>query len=113
MKTFAEWLDALRLSEKVVLVEGKNDARALIALGITNVVVLKGKPLFEVVDSLDGDDFVILTDLDAAGKSLYKEVKDLLVRRGKRVDTVFREFLFRETKLSHIEGIVSYFSEEL
>ena len=113
MNTLAEWLSALQCSEKTILVEGKNDAHALRELGVIRVIVLKGRPLFETIESLEVAEFIILTDLDAAGKALYKEVKGLLVKHGKKVDTVFREFLLRETKLSHIEGLPAYLRNNL
>jgi len=106
-----DWLDQLRDSRKLILVEGEKDKDALRKLDVNNVVALSRKPLFKFIEdiSLKHKEVVILTDLDRAGKKLYNILKIGLQKHGVKVDNKFRETLFRETRLSHIEGIFNYF----
>ena len=65
-----EHLEKIRDSGILVIVEGKNDRKALAEFGITNVMVLYGKALFEVVEEVEArtKECIILTDLDKKGK---------------------------------------------
>lgn len=109
-------IEALKIKNILIIVEGKKDKAALRNLGLTNVVTLEG-PLFEnverIVESISGarkkqNNAIILTDLDPEGKKLYSRLKKDLSERGVEIDDRFREFLFRKTKLRQIEGMDTY-----
>ncbi len=105
-----EHLEKIRDSGILVIVEGKNDRKALAEFGITNVMVLYGKALFEVVEEVEArtKECIILTDLDKKGKQLYGKLNSKLGQMGVKIDNKFRHFLFRKTKLRQIEGLATY-----
>ncbi|MFH1408642.1 MAG: toprim domain-containing protein [Nanoarchaeota archaeon] len=111
--TLEDWIAFLKESEKVIVVEGKKDIRALTYFDIP-ALALEGGSVLEMAERITEEhkDCIILTDLDKEGKRLYAMLKDYLSRMGVRVDTFFREWLFRETKLRQIEGLVSYARKE-
>lgn len=104
-----EWAEKLAESGKIIIVEGKKDREALESLGIENIITLK-KPLYCIVEEVaeKSKGAVILTDFDKKGKELYGRLKKDLSRNGVKVDSHFREFLQKSTRLSHIEGLKSY-----
>ncbi|MFH1063484.1 MAG: hypothetical protein V1729_00220 [Candidatus Woesearchaeota archaeon] len=107
-----DWLEKLKSSPKLIIVEGIKDKSALIKLGIPKQrIITLTKPIFAVAEDTAAltKDIILLTDLDIEGKKLYTDLKQNLTRLGIQVDTYFREFLFRNSKLSHIEGIDTYF----
>jgi 5S rRNA maturation endonuclease (ribonuclease M5) len=109
-----DWLDKLKSSEKLIIVEGTKDKAALVKLGVAEERIFTiNKPIFALAEDLAemSKKIIILTDLDEEGKKLYAELKRNLTRIGVEVDNYFREFLFRNSKLSHIEGIDTYFSK--
>ena len=103
------WLEKLKNSDKIIIVEGPNDKRALRAAGIKSVriITLSKKALFEIAEEVSNKtkDCIILTDLDSKGKKLYGTLSSNLQRLGVRIDNYFREWLFRNTKLRQIEGL--------
>jgi 5S rRNA maturation endonuclease (ribonuclease M5) len=103
LKKFVE-----KATEQIVIVEGIEDKKALVSLGITNIITLR-KPIFYVVEAVvkSSKECVILTDLDSEGKKLFHRLYHELGQFGVKIDNRFREFLFR-TKLRQIEGIVKY-----
>ena len=105
-----EWLAGLREEDAPIVVEGPKDFSALEGFGIRNVVTLSREPLYKVVEGIAASSkrVIILTDLDKEGKRLYSKLKQGFDRAGVQVDTVYREWLFRETELSHIEGLAAY-----
>ena len=111
MKDIEEFLSKLR--DKFVIVEGQKDKKALLEFGINNVVTLTKKPIFELAEEISKitDEVVILTDLDKEGKRLYSKLKDNFCRLGIKVDDRVRTFLFKETKLTHIQGLVNYINK--
>lgn len=104
-----EWLENLRQSSKLIIVEGINDKKALEEVGAKRIITLK-KALFEVVEEIakQEKEVVILTDLDKKGQEFYGKLKKGLEERGVKIDSYFREFLFKNTELRHIEGLVHY-----
>jgi 5S rRNA maturation endonuclease (ribonuclease M5) len=88
------------------IVEGPNDKRALEKLGFTRVTHLKG-PLYVVVEAIEDEEVLLLTDLDDHGKHLYRKLYDELTRRGVRVNNRLRRMLF-QTPVRHIEGLAGY-----
>jgi 5S rRNA maturation endonuclease (ribonuclease M5) len=103
------WIEILKKSDSIIIVEGKKDLAALERLGIINAKELKG-PIFEFCENISKDhkEAILLTDLDSEGKRLYSIIKENLERNKVKVDNSFRNFLFRETVLKHIEGLDSY-----
>lgn len=103
-------IEKIKTSNTLVIVEGKKDRKALKKLGITNIIELSKKPLFEIVEniSLNNKECIILTDLDNEGKQLYGKLNSGLQQHGVKVNNKFRKFLFRNTKLRQIEGINNY-----
>lgn len=97
-------------SHILIIVEGFKDKRALQGLGISNVFSLDRMPLYKAVETVvrKAEECMILTDLDREGKKLYARLSHDLQRHGVRVDTSFREFLFRHTSLRQIEGLPRY-----
>jgi len=109
MENIEDWIEALKNSEKVIIVEGPNDQKALEHFGIKKIVTLSRKPLFHIIEDVAATekDVIILTDFDKKGKELYGKLYSGLSRLGVRIDNKFREFLFLQ-KLSHIEGLKRY-----
>lgn len=104
-----QWIEKLRKEKKLIVVEGIKDKKALEILGIMNIITLK-KPLYAVVEEIvsKAKEVILLTDLDPKGKELFARLSKDLQKQGVKIDNKFREFLFKETKLRQIEGIVSY-----
>ena len=102
-----------KLEEKgiPVIVEGKKDKRAMESLGLRNILMLDGRPLFDICESIQAKEVAILTDLDTEGRKLYSSIYKTLVRRGIKVDNKLRLMLFK-AKLSHIEGLDSYLQKQ-
>ncbi len=108
MENIAEWIKNLSSSSAAIIVEGKNDEKALRSIGAENTIIkLSKKPLFKIAEDTAKmhDRVVILTDLDKKGKQYYIVLKNDLQRLGVEIDNIFREWLIRNTKISHIEGI--------
>lgn len=111
MKNLQEWVEELKNSDKYIIVEGPNDRKSLQSFGIKHIITLSRKAIYKVVEELveKADEVVILTDLDKEGKQLYGKLSHDLKRHGIKVDMKFREWLFKETKLRQIEGLVRYY----
>ncbi len=90
-----------------VIVEGHNDKKALRELGIESIFTLN-LPLFKIVERVKGKEVVILTDLDKKGKQLYRRIQHDCIHHGIKINNKLRHFLFRETELTHIEGLPTY-----
>ncbi len=110
-----EIINKIRESNKIVIVEGREDKIALKKLGISNIIQLNKNPMYVVVEECisRGEDVIILTDLDKKGKELYGKLNHDLQRFGVKVDNRLREFLFRNTKLRQIEGLSNYIDRRL
>lgn len=105
------FIDKVKDSNIIVIVEGKKDRIALQKLGINNIVELSKKPIFQIVEDVanSNEECVILTDLDKKGKEIYGKLNSNLQKNGVKINNKFREFLFKHTKLRQIEGIGTYF----
>ena len=103
-------IEKIKNSDILIVVEGKKDKAALQKLGLSNIIELNKKPLFQIIEEIadSNSECVILTDLDKEGKHLYSKLNSNLQKNGVKVNNKFREFLFKHTKLRQIEGIDSY-----
>ncbi|MFQ5474820.1 MAG: toprim domain-containing protein [Candidatus Nanoarchaeia archaeon] len=111
METLEEWLDALKGSDKHIIVEGNNDKAALVKLGIPKkrISVICGAH-FKFVEYISHHKrIILLVDLDAEGRRIYRRLKTDLQHHGVQIDNKFREFLFKDTRLRQIEGLYSYY----
>lgn len=104
------FIEKIKESNTLIIVEGKKDKIALQKFGINNIVELNKKALFQIVEEIadSHNDCIILTDLDKKGKEIYGKLNSDLQRNGVKIDNRFREFLFKNTKLRQIEGLDSY-----
>src|SRR3989338_6129736 len=104
------FIEKIRENNTLIIVEGKKDRTALQKLGISNIIELNKKPLFQIVEDVanSNKECIILTDLDKKGKEIYGKLNSNLQRNGVKVNNKFREFLFKHTKLRQIEGVDSY-----
>ncbi len=103
-----DWIKKLKeiQSEAIILVEGKNDKKALAKFSIKNVLDLSGKRYADLVDLLEGktEKVVLLFDLDPHGERINEKVKELLTSQGFEVIEDFRNFL-RKLNIIHIEDL--------
>ncbi len=111
MENFSEWINGIKESNKLVIVEGKNDKIALEKLGIHNVHDLNYALYKETeIIAKKAKEVIILTDLDKEGRKLYGRLKKDLCKKGVSVDRKYREFLFGRN-IAHIEGLFTYLSK--
>ncbi len=98
----------LRATKAIIIVEGKKDQKALKQLKIDSITIKK--PVYQLVEEITEKytDCIILTDLDSEGKKLYRILKNNLEKYKIKVNNKFRNFLIKNTKLSQIEGLVTY-----
>ena len=103
-------IEKIKDSNALIIVEGKKDREALQKLGISNIVELSKKPLFQIVEDIadSNDECIILTDLDSKGKEIYGKLNSNLQKHGVKINNKLRDFLFKQTKLRQIEGIGHY-----
>ena len=99
------FLEEIKKENKLVIVEGINDKRALQSFGIKRVKTLSRRALYKVVEEVKDKEVVMLVDLDNAGKKLYAKLKHEFSQRGVKVDNELRHFLFKKTRLRQIEGL--------
>src|SRR3989344_3193873 len=102
-----EWFKKLKETNKLIIVEGKKDKKVLQELGCKKIITISNS-LFLTIDKIDSEEVIILTDLDKEGKNLYSVIKKSLQKKGVKIDNKFREFLFKNTEISHIEGLKNY-----
>ena len=103
-----DWIKKLKeiQEEAIILVEGKNDKRALLRFSIKNVLDLSGKRYADILDMLENktEKVVLLFDLDSHGERINSKMKDLLTSQGFEVIEDFRNFL-KELNIIHIEDL--------
>jgi 5S rRNA maturation endonuclease (ribonuclease M5) len=80
------------LEDKLIIVEGKMDKKALKTLGLKDIIAINGRPLYEVAEvALSAKkQVVILTDFDTKGREIAKKLKYLLQRQGKSPNSELR-----------------------
>ena len=107
-----------RLNQKAdggipIIVEGRNDRRALNRLGIRGEIIPvknSSKGLADILDEVQGSSAVIFVDFDDEGVTLGKIIKEHLEERGVKVDYLLwrqiGKLLRRNVK--DVEGIPSF-----
>lgn len=114
---FIEYLNSLN-ERTVIIVEGKNDTKALVEIGVSLVsgklITLSGMSLDEVVDLVYLEPkIILLVDFDPEGKRIRQKLKHEIQRRkghGK-IDPYPRQLLyqfFRSTRINEIEELKQF-----
>jgi 5S rRNA maturation endonuclease (ribonuclease M5) len=106
IKKLLELFKIAQNKNTLVIVEGKNDKKALKNLGFLNIITL-ATPLYQIVETISDDEIIILTDFDSKGIELYKKIKSDCSQRGIAIDNSIRSYL-RKSDLVHIEGLDSF-----
>ncbi len=103
-------IEKIKQSNILMVVEGKKDKKALEKLGLSNIIELERKPLYQIVEEISelNKEVIILTDLDKKGKEIYGKLNNDLQKRGIKVRNELRNFLFKNTKLRQVEGLYTY-----
>ena len=86
---FYNCIEKLRKEHMLIIVEGKNDKKALQHFDLENIVTL-ATPLYKILEMMWKEKVVILTDFDRKGKQLYKKIKSLCSQRGIYIDDTLR-----------------------
>ncbi|MDD5253950.1 MAG: toprim domain-containing protein [Candidatus Nanoarchaeia archaeon] len=102
-----DYIDKINEKKLLVIVEGKNDEKALKEIGIKKIYAINRKAIYRVIEDINEKEVVILTDLDKEGKKIYSMLRTGLQRRGIRINNELRDFLFK-TELRQIEGLPGY-----
>jgi 5S rRNA maturation endonuclease (ribonuclease M5) len=98
-------LSELKEDERVKIVEGIKDKRALEYFGIKNIRMLHGNSLAKLTSSIK-QDAILLVDFDRTGKIIAKRLADLLKNESIHVDLNYRRDLRKYAKISEIEELV-------
>lgn len=116
METIQDWIQKLKEYDGIIIVEGPKDKKILQKLiGMKQIYILSKKPLYAIVEEIAAKtkNVAILTDLDEKGKELFARLRTNLQKYGMHIDHTFREFLFKKTNISHIEGLETYIQNNL
>ena len=105
------------LSDYMVIVEGKNDEKALKRLGQRNIIAINRRPLYRVAGIADSknNEVVILTDFDDKGKELNSKlssfIKNVKINSGlrKRFGSLG---IYRIEDLKNLVDIMDSFKED-
>jgi 5S rRNA maturation endonuclease (ribonuclease M5) len=97
------------LKEKLVIVEGKKDKKALNRLGLKNIIAIGGKPVYHIVEkhSKQSKEIVILTDFDKKGNQLNLKLKNMFQKYRKHVNSRLRKSImnFGKNKIEDFGSI--------
>jgi 5S rRNA maturation endonuclease (ribonuclease M5) len=101
-----QFLEKLKKSGKLIIVEGNKDKEVLEKLGFNKVFVISGKSLEKVAEEIREGEVIILTDFDEEGRKKFKLLKKLLESKGVKVDKNCRrklKFLFKVGKIEELK----------
>lgn len=106
-----KFLEDLKKSDTLILVEGKRDRKALEAAGLNKIIEISGKTLEKVVDILKEKQsgVIILTDYDKEGIKQFKRLKSLSLSNEIKVYDDMRKKFKRIFRVNKIEELSSYF----
>lgn len=107
-----------RASQTAVLVEGKNDASALRALGFQHVFILNEhqgslrERVERICDAFDGDkEICLFFDNDAEGRKLIALCAPIVRELGFRLNQRLRRSLIA-AGISHVEGLATFLTND-
>jgi len=98
------------LRGKLLIVEGKNDEKALKSLGLNNIIKINRKPLYKVAEEAaraKSKEIVILTDFDREGRALAAKLSRLFIPRKVRINRRLRKKImeFGKTEIENLRNL--------
>ncbi len=109
-ESYEDWISKLKeQSQKpdtVILVEGKRDKQKLNKLGIQNVIDLKGRRYYDVLEDIADHyhNVILLFDLDKHGERIFNKFKYMLGKEGIKTDSEFRNYL-KNLNIEEVENL--------
>jgi len=98
-------LNKLKKEEGIILVEGQNDIKSLVDLGIKNkIIAVSQSNIFDIIDRISEKEVIVLTDFDKKGTYFFKRYVKELQSSGKKVITIYYKELKKYLK-KYITGI--------
>lgn len=109
-KIIEELEDLRELSQEIpIVVEGKNDEKALRSLGINGEVfqISTGTPFYEFCEEIASKykDVILFTDIDAEGQKIARRFKGYMSQNGVRVNDRFRSGLLGKLDTHQVESL--------
>lgn len=109
-KIIEELEDLREISEEIpIVVEGKNDKKALRSLGIDGEVfkISTGTPFYEFCEGITGryKDIILFTDIDTEGQKIARRFKGHMSQNGVRVNDRFRYGLLGKLDTHQVENL--------
>lgn len=109
-KIIEELEDLREISEEIpIVVEGKNDKKALRSLGIDGEVfqISTGMPFYEFCEGITGryKDIILFTDIDTEGQKIARRFKGHMSQNGVRVNDRFRYGLLGKLDTHQVENL--------
>lgn len=114
MEHIDDWIESINSHEDPIVTEGKKDKVALENIGIkVKIFTLSRKPIYAVAEEIadEADHVVILMDSDVEGSKLEGKLIEEFQRLGVRYDLKQKKMLKRIARISHIEGVDTYYQK--
>lgn len=112
LERFKKTLEELKNEPWPIIVEGKNDKRALEEFGIVNVIVINsGKTLQKTAEETESEKVIIMTDFDRKGKQLEEKLSELFKNQGIETDVRYKKEIRSTTGIMFIEELMSKYKE--
>jgi 5S rRNA maturation endonuclease (ribonuclease M5) len=109
-ESYEDWISKLKevsqSPDTIILVEGKRDREKLDHLGIKNVIDLKGRRYYDVLEDIADHyhNVILLFDLDKHGERIFQKFKYMLEKEGIKTNSEFREYL-KNLNIEEIEDL--------
>lgn len=97
-----------KIKDKPVIVEGKNDSKALYSFGFKKIHAINGKGLYDFAFNIAEKEIIILTDFDKEGSQITKKLTLFLQANNCKVDKITRtklKKLFIKNKINRIQDL--------
>jgi len=110
-------INTLRESSKEmpIVVEGKNDERALRSLGIEGKIFkLAGSSLFEICDAISDScrEIMLFVDADREGRKIGKAMAKYLMPRGVKINAKLANRLLKMLNAAEVEDLPKRIDEK-
>ncbi|WP_297890230.1 toprim domain-containing protein [Sulfurihydrogenibium sp.] len=108
--SFEDWKKKLKKeldnNKTCILVEGKRDLLKLLKYDLKNIISLKGRKYYDVVEEIinNFDKCILLFDLDKHGERMFQKFSKMLSKEGVEIDSSYRDYL-KNLNVEEIENL--------